>query len=388
MLSIFEKLFIKNRENVSDPAVRRAYGQLCGGLGIALNVLLFGLKYFAGLISGSIAITADAFNNLSDAGSSIISLVGFSLAGRKPDAGHPFGHGRIEYLSGLAVSLVIILMGVELGKSSVGKILHPEPVRVGIMSAVILVASIGVKFYMFCYNRSVGRRISSSAMLATASDSLSDTVSTAVVLVSMIVSHWTGLGIDGWAGALVACFILYTGYCAARDTLQPLLGKAPDEELVRRITDIVMAHEEICGMHDLIVHDYGPGRLVISLHAEVDGSGDIFKLHDAIDNIERELKSSISCMATVHMDPVETDNEEVTRLRCAVDEMLKALDERISIHDFRIVPGPSHTNLIFDAVIPYDMKLSDEQAQEKIQELVSGGLPGHYAVVDIDRAYT
>ncbi len=387
MLSILVKLFIKNPEAVTDPDVRRAYGQLCGGMGIGLNILLFAAKYFAGVISGSIAITADAFNNLSDAGSSVISLAGFSLAGKKPDADHPFGHGRIEYLSGLAVAMVIVLMGFELAKDSVAKIMAPEELSAGLLPAAILLGSIAVKFYMYLYNRAIGRRIGSAAMLATASDSLSDTVSTAVVLISMLIAHFSGVNIDGWAGLLVACFILYTGFCAGRDTLQPLLGKAPEPELVEKIEEIVMSHEEICGMHDLIVHDYGPGRMVISLHAEVDGAGDIFELHDAIDNIERELKDSLYCLATVHMDPIETANEDVTRLRCAVEELLKAYDERISIHDFRIVPGPSHTNLIFDAVIPFDLKLSDSEMARKIEDTVSSALPGHFAVVDIDRSY-
>ena len=387
MFSLLERLFIKNRDNTSDPGVRGAYGRLCGIMGIILNIMLFGIKYAAGRISGSIAVTADAFNNLSDAGSALITLAGFSLAARRPDAGHPFGHGRFEYLTGLGVSIAIILMGIELGKTSVEKIISPQPVTPGLLPALILALSILVKLYMFMYNRRVGKKLDSEAMLATASDSLSDSAATAVVLLSMGVQRLTGLEVDSWAGTAVALFIIWSGISAARDTLRPLLGQAPSPELVEKIRDIVMSNTEICGMHDLIVHDYGPGRLIISLHAEVDGSGDIFELHDAIDNVERELKKQLNCLATVHMDPIHTDNEELTRMRSQVTEKLRSLDGRISIHDFRMVPGPSHTNLIFDAVVPYGNGLTDSQAKEKISRLIEDSFPGCYAVVEIDRDY-
>lgn len=387
MISILSKLFIKDRDNVKDACVRRAYGTLCGVLGICLNVLLFALKYFAGAISGSIAITADAFNNLSDAGSSVITLAGFSLAGKKPDSGHPFGHGRMEYIAGLAVSAVIIVMGVELGRSSILKIIHPEPVQGGLLPALILAASICVKLYMAVYNRAVGRKISSTAMSATATDSLADAAATTVVLISMGISHFTSVNIDAYAGVAVAAFIVYAGIGAAKDTLSPLLGQAPDSDFVNQITEIAMSHPEIRGIHDLIVHDYGPGRVIISLHAEVDGTGDILQLHDVIDNVETELKEQLGCMATVHMDPIEADSTEVSKLRSAIGEKLKEIDPEIAIHDFRMVPGPTHTNVIFDAVVPYRTKLTDEQAAQRIKALVAEGFPGCIAVVNIDRSY-
>ena len=389
MLKLLTKIFIKNPENVTDPSVRSAYGSLCGFYGIFLNVLLFAGKYFAGALSGSVAIMSDAFNNLSDAGSSIISLLGFKLASRKPDPDHPFGHGRIEYLAGLALSVMIIVMGVELAKSSIEKIINPTPVESGLLPALILVASILVKFYMSMYNRKIGKKINSATMQATATDSLSDSVSTAVVLISMLISRFFGINIDGWAGLAVAAFICFSGFSAIRETIAPLLGQAPDEEFVKGIEETVMAHPEICGIHDLIVHDYGPGRMFISLHAEVDGHGDLFELHDVIDNAELELRNKYGCLATIHLDPIDSANPELNALRDAVgSEVREALgNDSVTIHDFRMVPGQTHTNLIFDAVLPQDFKMTDEEAAKVIQKMVPEKHPKHFAVVNIDRSY-
>ena len=387
MISLLSRLFIKDRENVSDPAVRRAYGTLCGGVGIFLNIVLFAIKYFAGTLSGSIAVTADAFNNLSDAGSSAITLAGFRLAGKKPDPGHPFGHGRIEYISGLAVAVIIMIIGFELGKSSVEKIIRPEAVEFSLLSLIILVISCCVKLYMCLYNRAVGKKISSPAMSATAMDSLTDSIATFVVLLSMLISRFFHINIDAYAGVLVAGFILYAGINAARDTLSPLLGQAPEKEFVEEIERIAVSHEEVIGIHDLIVHDYGPGRQMISLHAEVDGSGDIYLLHDAIDNVERELKEQLGCMATVHMDPVDVGNPLLEGYRQQVIDIVHEMDSSITIHDFRMVPGVTHTNLIFDAVLSFANPLTDAEAAEKICSAVHARIPGCYAVVNIDRAY-
>ena len=387
MIKLLTKLFIKDHENVANAAVRRAYGTMCSLYGIFLNLLLFAGKYFAGVISGSVAITADAFNNLSDAGSSIITLLGFAIAGKKPDLDHPFGHGRAEYLAGLALSAVIILMGFELAKSSFDKILHPEPINTGLLPALILVCSILVKFYMCLYNRSVGKKINSAAMQATAVDSLSDSVATTVVLLSMGIAYFFHVNIDGYAGLLVAVFIIYAGFNAAKDTVSPLLGQAPDPEFLQQIADIVTAHPEVVGIHDLVVHDYGPGRIMVSLHAEVRGDGDIFALHDAIDTAETELKDRLGCIATIHMDPIEADNTEVSQMRTAVSEKLKELDNVISIHDFRMVPGPTHTNLIFDAVVPADYPKSDEELAANIRQQIHQAWPDRYAVVTIDHSY-
>lgn len=389
MISLLSRWFIRDRDNVTDAAVRRAWGALCGFAGIGFNLILFATKLFAGSVSGSIAITADAFNNLSDAGSSVVTLLGFRLAGKKPDTGHPFGHGRLEYISGLVVAGLILLMGVELGKTSFDKILHPAPVDFSWLAAGILVLSILVKLYMNYYNRAVGKRIQSAAMSATATDSLSDAVSTTAVLLSMLLSKFTGVAMDGWAGMLVALFILYSAGRAAIDTISPLLGQPPAPEFVREIESIVMAHPLILGIHDLVVHDYGPGRLIISLHAEVPSNENVLTLHDIIDNAEQHLAEALHCEAVIHMDPIVVDDDGLTSsLHAKVAELVKDVDPRITIHDFRVVPGPSHTNLIFDAVIPFDEKLPPEAVGRRIREKVTE-LEGNYlAVVKVENAYT
>lgn len=290
MVTLLAKLFIKKTDDIKNPSVRQAYGILCGAVGIFLNLCLFAGKFAAGSVSNSIAITADAFNNLSDAGSSIITLIGFKMAGQKPDPHHPFGHGRIEYISGLLVSVIILLMGAELLKSSFAKILQPEMPDFSPAAIMILPASILVKCYMFLYNRQLSKKLDSAAMAATAADSLSDTVATSAVLAATLIGHYANIAIDGWCGMLVGLFICYAGYTAARDTISPLLGQAPDPEFVNQINDIVMSHEEILGIHDLIVHNYGPGRILISLHAEVPADGNFLALHDKIDIIEHELR--------------------------------------------------------------------------------------------------
>ena len=388
MIRFLARLFIKNADDPKDPAVRAAYGILCGAVGIFLNVLLFAGKFFAGSLSGSIAITADAFNNLSDAGSSVITLLGFRLGGQKPDPEHPFGHGRMEYLSGLLVSMLIILMGFELARSSLDKILHPEPVAFSAVSAAILAASICVKLYMCCYNRSVGGRIQSSAMRAAAMDSLSDSAATAAVLLAGVIGRVTGLQIDGWCGALVALFILWSGLQSGRDTLNPLLGQPPSAELVESIRQIVMSGRDVQGMHDLIVHDYGPGRRMISLHAEVPADEDLLKIHDEIDNIESRLKRELGCEAVIHMDPVESDGGVIDETHRKVAELARCIDEQISIHDFRMIIGPTHTNLIFDAVVPFRFRLSDEQVREKLRRAVKTLDERYCAVVNVERSYT
>ena len=387
MITLLSKIFIKNRDDVTNPAVRKAYGMLCSLTGIFLNILLFAGKYIAGTLAGSIAVTADAFNNLSDAGSSVITLLGFRMASKKPDPGHPFGHGRIEYLSGLAVSLIIIVVGVQLGLESIDKIRSPEEIDASLLPMLILVASICVKGYMFFYNRAVGRKINSPGMSATATDSLSDCIATLVVLISMLVARFTGVNIDGWSGAVVAVFIIYSGFSAARDTLSPLLGSAPDPELVKRIVDIVMAHPEVLNVHDLVVHDYGPGRLMVSLHAEVPGDGDIYELHDAIDTAEYELQRELGCNAVIHMDPVSTDDSKTGRMRDELSEAVDGLGYGITIHDFRIVDGPTHTNVIFDAVLPNDSPLTEDEAKKTLETLVNSLWENTHPKVHIDRPF-
>lgn len=387
MITLLARLFIKDRDKVADAAVRRAYGMLCSLTGIGLNVLLFLGKYLAGRLSGSIAMTADAFNNLSDAGSSVITLLGFRMAAKKPDLGHPFGHGRIEYLSGVAVSIIIIVVGVQLGLESIDKIMNPQPVDAGLLPMLVLVASICVKGYMFAYNRGIGRKINSPGMAATAMDSLSDSIATSVVLISMLLSRFAGVNADGWGGIAVACFIIFSGFKAAKETLSPLLGNPPDPQLVHDITNIVLSHSEVMNVHDLIVHDYGPGRLKVSLHAEVPGNGNIYALHDTIDTIEYELSSKLGCDAVIHMDPVSPDGTKTAHMRDELAEAAKSIDPRLSIHDFRIVDGPTHTNVIFDAVLPNDSKLTEEEAVAQLETLVHSLWQNSHPKVHIDRPF-
>ncbi len=387
MITLLARLFIRDRDKVADAGVRRAYGMLCSLTGIGLNILLFLGKYLAGRLSGSIAMTADAFNNLSDAGSSVITLLGFRMAAKKPDPGHPFGHGRIEYLSGVAVSLIIIVVGVQLGLESIDKIISPEPVDAGLVPMLVLVASICVKGYMFAYNRGIGRKINSPGMSATALDSLSDCIATGVVLISMLLARFADVNIDGWGGAAVAVFIIFSGFKAAKETLSPLLGNPPDPQLVRDITDIVMSHPEVLNVHDLIVHDYGPGRLMISLHAEVPGDGDIYALHDAIDTAEYELQQKLGCSAVIHMDPVSPDGTKTAHMREELAEAAKAIDPRLTIHDFRIVDGPTHTNVIFDAVLPNDSSVTEDDAKAQLETIVHSLWQNSHPKVHIDRPF-
>ena len=379
--------FVKDYENTENGEVRAAYGTLGSCVGILVNLLLSAGKFLIGLLSGSVAILADAANNLSDAGTSLVTLVGFLLARQRPDPEHPFGHGRMEYISGLVVAGLILVMGAELAKSSVDKILHPEAVTFSWLACGILLASIAVKLYMYRYNRAVGKKIDSAAMAATAADSLSDTAATAAVLLATVASRFISVPLDGWVGLVVALFILWSAVQAARDTISPLLGQAPDPALVRQIEELVTAHPQVVGVHDLVVHDYGPGRRIISLHAEVPADGELLEMHDAIDNIEMELARKLRCEAVIHMDPVVVGDPVVTALREQVTALVKTIDPRITIHDFRMVPGATHTNLIFDVVIPFDEQLTRPQVAQQVCRLVEG-MEGRYrAIIKVENSY-
>lgn len=384
MITILSKLFIK--DNMPIDRQRGVYGKLCGVVGILLNIVLFAIKFFAGIISNSIAITADAFNNLSDAGSSVVTLVGFKLSEQKPDAKHPYGHGRIEYISGLIVSAVILLMAYEMITDSIQKILHPEETSFSLPVVLILIISILVKCYMAFYNLKVGKKIDSATLRATGTDSLSDTISTIVVLASAIVGHFTDLHIDGICGVIVGLFILWAGISTARETVSLLMGEPPEKEYVDNIEELVIRFDEhIIGVHDLMVHDYGPGRKVISLHAEIPAEGNILEIHDIIDNLEKKLSEDFHCLATIHMDPVITQDPKVDLLKADVTTILAEIDPIISMHDFRIVSGPSHTNLIFDIVLPYKYPMSERE----VLKLIDAKIMEHYGseyftVVQID----
>lgn len=386
MITVLARIFIRNRNDKAK--VRQAYGILCGVIGILLNVMLFAGKFMAGALSGSIAITADAFNNLSDAGSSVVTLIGFKLAGAKPDPKHPFGHGRIEYISGLVVAAAILIMAVELIRDSIGKILHPQKTEFSLLIAAILTVSILVKLYMAYYNRSIAEKIDSPAMRGVAADSLSDSCATLVVLVAALVGEFSGFMIDGYCGVAVGLLILWAGISTARETMNPLLGQPPEDSFVKQIEEIALSEENILGMHDLIVHDYGPGRCMISLHAEVPAEGDILELHDMIDNVENRMRKELQCDAVIHMDPVVTNSSELTETKEKVCAIIKRVNEIINMHDFRMVVGPTHTNLIFDIVVPFGFKMRDEAVVSKIQEAVREEMGEQYVLVlHVDKSY-
>lgn len=389
MISILSRIFIKNSKDTKNPVVRQAYGMLCGALGIALNIFLFMVKFLAGQLSGSIAITADAFNNLSDAGSSVITLFGFKMAGQKPDSDHPFGHGRIEYISGLLVSIIILIMAFELFKSSIDKILHPQAVEASTLVLVILILSICVKVYMYLYNRSVSRKIDSAAMMATAKDSISDSIATVVVLLTTLLANLTEIQADGWCGLLVAAFVFYAGFSAAKDTISPLLGQPPEPEFVKRIEEIIMEYKDqgVIGIHDLVVHNYGPGRVMLSVHVEVPSTGDILVLHDMIDLIEHRLGNELGCSAVIHMDPICLDDEKTNEMKQKVAGIVSGMEGNVSFHDFRIVQGPTHTNLIFDVVVPFDYKMTDSEVMKYLQDKISELDENYFAVIEVDKAY-
>jgi len=385
MITLLARLFLRGK---SESALRQGYGVLCGAFGIFLNVLLFTGKLIAGTLSGSIAITADAFNNLSDAGSSFISLLGFYLAGQKPDPHHPFGHGRIEYLSGLVISMLILLMGFELGKSSVGKILHPAPVDSTPLVLAILAVSVAVKLYMAFYNHRLGKRLNAPAMRVTAIDSLCDVAATSMVLLATLAGRWTALPLDGWTGLLVTAFILWSGIKSAKETIDPLLGAPPSREFVENIRNIVLQHPGIEGVHDLIVHDYGPGRIMISLHAEVAEDGDLLTTHEQIDHIERELQETLGCQAVIHIDPVAVGNCPANELRRRIATLVRLIDEDITIHDFQLVQEADGLRVSFDAAVPFGFRLTDAQVEERIVTAVHALDHGCRAVVRVERLYT
>ena len=388
MVSLLAKLFIKNHTDYENPVVRRKYGSLCSIVGIFLNVILFAGKYIAGTISGSIAIIADALNSISDALSSLITLVSFKLAGKKPDPSHPFGHGRIEYIAGLIVSFIILHTGIDLFLDSIDKIRNPEQIANSTLIMIILAVSILTKLYMVYYNYRIGKKINSPTMSATATDSFSDVASTTVVLLCTIFAKYVSFPLDGYCGLLVSCLVIYAGISAARETIAPLLGPPADKETVDEIERIVMAHDGVIGIHDLVLHDYGPGRRMVSLHVEVPGDDDIFKIHDMIDNIEGELYMNLQIEATIHMDPVDVNDPRREHFMKVVAGILHGMDPKLTFHDFRIVPGDTHTNLVFDVVAPAGYKLGDNELREAIFKAVLEKEPNVYTSIKVDKDFT
>ncbi len=380
-------LFIKQPQQHRSPAVRYAYGQLAGFTCLGCNILLFAIKLVAGMLAGSLAIVADAFNNLSDAGSGVVTLFGFRLAHRPPDKDHPFGHGRVEYLSAMGVAVLIIMAGVELAGSAWEKILHPQPTAFSWVTVMILVVAILIKLWMAVFCRRIGRLIRSDALIATGVDSRNDVICTGVVLAASLAGLFTDVNVDGYVGVAVALFVVWAGFSIIKETISPLLGQAPDPELVDNIRKTVLAHEEILGIHDMMVHDYGPGRVIVSLHAEVPVDADICQSHDVIDCIEQELMREYRIISCIHMDPIDTDNPETVRLKQLVTRLLADIDGSLTLHDFRVVHGESHTNLLFDVVVPFEYTGRDGLAADIARRLQAEDDKLH-AIVQVEHDYT
>lgn len=384
MTNLLLRLFVKEYQNTKSSQVRSRYGKLAGVVGIVCNVLLFGGKLLVGTLSGSVSITADAVNNLSDASSSVVTLLGFKLAEKPADIDHPYGHARIEYLTGLIVAAMILLIGAELVKTSFQKILYPQPVEFSIAMVVVLGFSIVLKLWMALFNRGLGKRIGSSTLIATAADSRNDVITTSAVLIACLVGHWSGLNIDGYMGMAVALFILYSGISIAKDTIDPLLGEAPNEELVRMAAEEIGTYDKVLGIHDLIIHDYGPGRRFASVHVEMDSREDPLECHDIIDDIERDFRTKHNIHLVIHYDPLVTDDDELNHMRGLITAVLHGIDERLSIHDFRMVRGPGHTNLIFDLVIPFEMSCQKKELAATINNRIQFENQRYYAVITFD----
>ena len=387
MTKFLIKLFVKNNADVTDPAVRGRYASLAAFTGIVLNLLLFAGKLTAGLLAASVAVVADAFNNMSDAGSAVVTLIGFRLALKPVDKGHPLGHGRLEYIAGFIVDLLIILVGAELFKSSFEKILSPSLPSVSVLTYALLSAAILIKLWLFFFYRKIGKLIDSSAIRASAFDSLSDTAATALVLISALVSKFTGLAIDGWAGILVASFILFTGFKAAKETIDLLLGTPPKPEFIEEIRNFVKGYPEVAGIHDLIVHDYGPGRKFISFHADVPADSDINYAHDVIDCVERDMNEKFGCIVTIHLDPIEMNDARVQEMKKLAEESAAEIDPAFTIHDFRMTSGGKHVNMIFDLQVPSDSKMPTEEAAKRVAERISEKNPDCYAVIKAEHPF-
>lgn len=381
------RLFLARGGDPADHLARAGYGKRAGIVGIGCNVLLCACKIIVGVISGSVAIIADGINNLSDASSSIISLIGFRMAVKPADDEHPYGHGRYEYLSALTVALLIVVIGIELLQSGIEKIADPTPVDFGWVACFVLVFSILVKFWMMAFNRSVGHAIDSATLIATAFDSRNDVIATSAVLIGSIVTQLTGVILDGWMTLAVAIFIIYSGFGLVKDTLDPLLGSAPDPSLVDHIHQKILSYPHVLGTHDLMIHDYGPGRMFASVHVEMAAEDDVLESHDVLDNIEQDFLNEEGLHMVVHFDPIVTSDSRVGDTRSWIAEQVRTIDERLTIHDLRMVPGPTHTNVIFDCVRPHDLALSDAELKERIAELVSAQYPTYNCVINIDDSY-
>ena len=387
MTDFIIKKFIKDYENVNEQRVRESYGITASITGIILNTLLSIGKILTGIIFNSISVTADGVNNLSDGASSVITLIGFKISSKPADKDHPFGHARMEYLTGLILGIAVILVGVELIKSSFDKIMNPTKTIFSIEMIVVLIVSVLIKLWISLFYKKLGDKISSATLKASSTDSRNDVISTIVVILSLLVSNATGYEVDGYVGILVALFILYSGYDILRDILNPLLGEMPDREFIESIENKILSYDGIVNIHDLVVHNYGPNRYFASVHAEVDAKEDIMKSHDLIDNIERDFARELDISLVIHLDPIITDDEEINELRSMTDKIVKSIDERLSMHDFRVVKGETHTNLIFDVLVPVDYDIKSSKLVSLIEEEVQNDNETYFAVVTVDKNY-
>lgn len=387
MTNFLIKTFIKDNQNTSSPSVRGRYATLSGITGIIVNFLLFLVKLVVGLISASVAIVADAFNNVADAGSSLITMLGFRLSSKHVDKEHPLGHGRMEYVTGFIVNILIILVGFELFSDSIGKIISPVVPRVSLLSYILLGLAILVKLWLFFFYRKIGKTINSSAIRASAIDSISDCGATSLVLLSAFLSQTFSISVDGFAGLIVAGLILYAGIKSAKETIDLLLGSPPTPEFIERIYAFVKNYPEIVGIHDVMVHDYGPGRQIMSFHAEIPSDYNINLAHEIIDKIERDMHEEFNAIVTIHLDPIAVDDEEVNAMREFAIKCIKEIDERFSLHDFRMTKGDTYTNLIFDLVIPVDCKTDDETAAKTVAQKIKEHDENCFAVIKAEHPF-
>ncbi len=387
MTDLLIKLFVRNKDKTEDPKVRENYATLSSVTGIIANFLLFVGKLVIGIFSKSVSIIADAFNNIGDAGSSVVTLIGFRLSGKHADKEHPLGHGRLEYITAFIVDILIIFVGVELFKTSVEKIIEPGETAIGTVTLVLLGVAILVKLWLFFFYRKIAKRINSQAIKGASFDSISDVVATTLVFVSALLSRFAGVNIDGYAGILVAAFIFYTGVKAAKETIDVLLGGSPDKEILKKIAQFVKKYPEVIGIHDVMVHDYGPGRQIISFHAEVSAKSDFSYVHDVIDNIERDFQKEYGYLVTIHLDPIVVDDEKVSEMYDFVKATVRQVDEDFSIHDFRMTYGGNHINLIFDLSIPVDSKYGDEEAAKAVEDKIREIRPECNCVIRAEHPY-
>lgn len=386
MTNLLIKLFIKDK-NTENPETRAKYGILSSVTGIIVNILLSAVKLIIGIFANSISIISDALNNVTDAGSSIVTMIGFKVSQKKIDKDHPWGHGRMEYITAFIVDILIVLVGVELFKSSFDKIINPTLPDISTVTIVILVIAVLTKLWLFLFYNKIAKTIDSAAIKGNAYDSISDSISTFVVLLSAIVAKIFGISIDGYASILVAIFILFTGFKALKETIDLLLGMKPDTEFVEKLEEFTKKYEMISGIHDIMVHDYGPGRKIVSFHAEVPANCDICKAHDMIDQMEQDIYDEFNCITTIHMDPIVTDDEEINEMRKKTEEIVKEINPEFSIHDFRMTDGGDRVNLIFDLVISPDTKMDREELKNMVQQKIHSVNDKYYAVPKIENSY-